>query len=140
MDNRTIEGLVDEFGYPYLIVNIIDPITRYTLTGLKAIIDTGAAYTHVKRQLVEILKLTPIDKTTIKHLTDGNIVSDIFIINLKFGKIIEVPDIKARILTQPDYPSDLIIGLDIIKFCDFSYNSKSKSFNFVLFPDVLSEN
>jgi len=45
-----------------------------------------------------------------------------------------VPKIEARLLHLEEYPSDFIIGLDIIKHCDFHYDSVQKSFSFHLFP------
>jgi predicted aspartyl protease len=133
---REMIGFIDEYGFPCLKVNVIDPITKNTITDLKAIIDTGAAYSHIKPHIIKALDLKPIDNITIKHITDGEINSDIFKINIKLNEKYMIPEVKIRIITQEQYPSDLIIGIDILKHCNFIYNSVEKSFTLILFPTV----
>lgn len=131
---RKFSGLIDEFGFPYLNVDIINPATNETICDAKAIIDTGAAYSHMKQHVIDALSLTSSGQLTSKHLTDGDITSGIFEATIKFNKSIIIPPIKARVLHQEQYPSDLILGLDILKYCNFQYNCQH-TFEFELFPE-----
>ena len=132
--NQVFNGKIDEFGFPFLIVDILNPKTEEVILNAKAIIDTGAAYSHIKKEVIRNLKLTSSKEVIVKHAVDGEVESGIFNINIIFNKKINVPNIDARLL-HTDYPSDLIIGLDIIKYCNFQYNSKNKTFSFQLFPN-----
>lgn len=134
MSKQKFNGKLDEFGFPFLIVDLINPITKKTFSNAKAIIDTGAAYTHIKKNVIDDLELTSKEEESFKHLTDGTIKSPSFKINIFFNNSIIVPDVKVALLHLQEYPSDLIIGLDIIRHCDFQYNSVQKSFSFHLFP------
>lgn len=131
---RKFSGLIDEFGFPYLYVDLINPITNKAIFEAKAIIDTGAAYSAIKQNVIDELSSDSIDTITTKHVIDGDIKTGIFPINVKFNKLFIVPEIQFRLLHLPDYPSDLIIGLDILKHCDFHYNHRNKIFEIELIP------
>ncbi len=134
--DRKFDGHIDEYGFPYLIVDLINPITNDVIMDKKAIIDTGAAFTHIKQNIIDSINLKATGNTEIKHLTDGNLKSELFKVNIVFNGLISVPNVETRLMIQPEYPSDLIIGLDIIKHCDFYYDSSNKRFSFSLFPSV----
>ncbi|WP_445750000.1 hypothetical protein [Polaribacter sp.] len=134
MSKQEFNGELDEYGFPFLLVDLINPITKQTIIKAKAIIDTGAAYTHVKQNVIDAINVKPNREIETKHLTDGNLKSGIFKINIRFNESITVPNIETRLLHLPEYPSDLIIGLDILRYCNFHYDSVQKSFSFHLFP------
>ena len=134
MSKQEFNGELDEFGFPFLLVDIINPETNEFIVDAKAIIDTGAAYTHIKQHIIDTINLTSEKEESFKHLTDGVIKSGLFSVNIKFNGFITVPNIKASLLHQTQYPSDLIIGLDILRHCNFRYDSVQKSFSFYLFP------
>jgi len=134
MNKQEFDGQLDEYGFPFLLVDLINPISKQTIIKAKAIIDTGAAYTHVKQNVIDAINVKSNREIETKHLTDGNLKSGIFKINIRFNESVTVPNIESRLLHLPEYPSDLIIGLDILRYCDFHYNSVQKSFSFHLFP------
>jgi len=136
MNKQEFNGQLDEFGFPFLLVDLINPLTNQTIVKAKAIIDTGAAYSHIKQHVIDEINIKSNGEIDTKHLTDGNLKTGVFKINIRFNESITVPDIEARLLHLPEYPSDLIIGLDILRYCDFHYNSVEKSFLFYLFPKV----
>lgn len=136
MSNKKFKGQIDEYGFPFVLVNLINPISKQSIINAKTIIDTGAAYSHIKQHVVDALNLNSSGDLATKHLTDGNVKSGIFKINIQFNNYFTVPNVETRLLNQLEYPSDVIIGLDILKHCNFLYDSVNKSFTFHLFPEV----
>ena len=134
MIEKEFKGELDEFGFPFLLVDLINPLTNKAIEKAKAIIDTGAAYSCVKQNVIDSLNLNSVREITTKHVIDGNLKTGVFGVNIKFNGKIIVPNVETRILHLTEYPSDLIIGLDILKHCDFHYDSVHKSFSFHLFP------
>lgn len=134
MSERNFYGEIDEFGFPYLIVGLVNPETNKSLHNLKAIIDTGAAYSHVKQTVIDDLGIHSVKEVTVNHLTDGNVKSGVFVVNIILNNNLKVSDMKMRILHQKDYPSELVIGLDILKHCNFQYDSVERLFSFHLYP------
>jgi len=90
----------------------------------------------MKPHIIEALDIKPITHITIKHITDGDINSGIFKIGIKLSEKYMIPEVDIRIITQEQYPSDLILGIDILKHCNFEYNSVEKYFTLILFPTV----
>tara|TARA_R110001583_G_scaffold6249_5_gene32215 strand:- start:3749 stop:4174 length:426 start_codon:yes stop_codon:yes gene_type:complete len=134
MDVQKFKGQLDEFGFPFLLVDLINPITNKAIENAKAIIDTGAAYSCVKQNVIDALNINSAREITTKHVNDGNLKTGVFGLDIKFNRKIIVPNLETRILHLTEYPSDLIIGLDILKHCDFNYDSVHKTFSFHLFP------
>tara|TARA_R110001592_G_scaffold362368_1_gene675962 strand:+ start:64 stop:507 length:444 start_codon:yes stop_codon:yes gene_type:complete len=134
MNKREFKGELDVFGYPFIYVDLINTVTNERIIKVKAIIDTGASGTHIKPEIIIALDLLSNGNTEIKHATDGNVKSGIFKLNIEFNNSTIVPDVTVFELTQPEYPSGMIIGLNILKHCNFNYDSVNKLFSFHLFP------
>jgi hypothetical protein len=134
--NKSIKGKIDKHGFAYINTEIINPNTDEYAFEVKTIIDTGSAYTLVKPELLNGINVTnSIKDDKLLHPTMGYVKSKTFKINLKINNII-IPQIEVRELKDSNYPCGIIIGIDIIKHCDFQYNSKSKTFQIDLMTNI----
>ena len=130
--DKIIKGQLDEYGFPYIETEIINPINGLTAFNVKTIIDTGSAYSVVKPELLkDINLLKAIGESEFKNPIYGLIKTNIFEINLKIDKY-KIPNLKVRELKEPTYPCGAIIGIDLIKYCEFNYSAKSKEFTLTL--------
>ena len=90
----------------------------------------------MKPELLNGLKINnSIGTTELLNPISGENTSNIFEIDLKI-KNFRIPKIKARELKELTYPCGILIGVDIIKYCNFNYSSKSKEFTLDLFPNT----
>ena len=134
--DRIIKGKIDEYGFPYLETEIINPENGLQAFNVKTIIDTGSAYTLVKPELLNGIKITnSIGTTELLNPIRGENISNIFEIDLKINNF-RIPKIKARELKEHTYPCGILIGIDIIKYCNFEYNSKTNSFTLELMTNT----
>jgi predicted aspartyl protease len=133
--NRTIVGKIDEHGFAYINVNVVSPSNDTKIAyNAKAIIDTGAAYCLIKRDLIEFLNIEPFKKdTNILHPIDGVQSAPNYYVNLMIdidnndGAAL-LQQLRVGIIHLEDYPSAMIIGVELLKYCKFTYNAKEGLF------------
>jgi predicted aspartyl protease len=120
MSKQKFNGQIDKFGYPFLFVDLINPNTAQCIVHAKAIIDTGAAYTHIKQHVIDAININSNGEIDTKHLTEGNLKSGVFKINIRFNDSITVPNIEANLLHLIEYPSVLSSHLTTLQLTNGS--------------------
>lgn len=131
---KKIKGNIDENGFPYIIIDIINSKNKRVIEKAKAFIDTCASGTHIKKGIIKSLLLEEKGNTNFYHAEGENINTNLYKVDLFFNEKIRVPDIKVFILHQEMFDCDILIGQNILKHCNFIYDSVQKSFSFHLFP------
>ena len=128
---KILKGKIDEYGLIYFNTTIINPENNKAVTEAKSIIDTGASKSHIQVGLIEYLKLISKGDTEFINPISGKVKTGIYNIEIIIDKL-KIERIEVRIIDDPKYPAALIIGMDIIKMFDFSYQSESKIFEMAL--------
>jgi predicted aspartyl protease len=129
---RKINGLTDEHGFFYIMSSVTN--NGNTVDNIKTIIDTGAANTHIHPELAKGLKLDIIDESISINPIKGEEVVKRYEIDILINKI-RIPSIRVKEFTALDYPCGIILGIDIIKHCDFQYEALTKTFSLTIFPN-----
>lgn len=129
---RTITGHFDEYGFPYLDLQVWNKQQNLYLPA-KAIIDTGAAHCMVREEVAAQLQLPELRVADYRHPVFGSMPIKEYIMDLCFssdgqggGSIIE--GVRAGTLVDPNYPAAVIIGVELLKYCSFSYNGREQTF------------
>ena len=131
--NRTIKAEIDEYGFPFLIVELINPDNGKHSGSLKAIIDTGAAGCLIQQAVADKLGLTCIGHSELLNPRLGIIPSNNYMITLGIDLFglegsAEIEGLPVGTLDDPNYPAAMIIGMSFLKNCNFEYKGKEKSF------------
>ena len=130
---RIIFGFTDEYYFPYITVDIENPITHLTSVNVKTIIDTGASYCLLKNEIIEYLKLSSFRKSEIinpiykRRETDNYFVDVIIDANNSEGSA-RMKGIRVNTLLDTSYPCGMIIGAELLQHCIFEYNGINKHF------------
>lgn len=129
---RSITGHFDEHGFPYLDIQVWNK-GRNVFRPAKAIIDTGAAHCMIREELAVQLGLPELRVADYRHPVFGKMLLKEYIMNLRFDGSPEAGNsilegIRAGTLADLNYPADVIIGVELLKHCSFSYNGYEKSF------------
>jgi len=132
--NKTITGKIDEYGLIYFDTDISNPNNNKVALKAKSIIDTGASNSHMKMELIEYLELESSGKTNFINPKSNLVISDIYLIDFKLNELI-VNNLEIRIIDSPAFPADFIIGMDILKKCDFIYQAHAKKFELTYYLD-----
>lgn len=90
--------------------------------------DTGATYSSISSSLVEKLNLSPIGKIE-TDTTSGRLVSNTYDIGIVFGDYI-IPIKASESKAIENGKIDLLIGMDIIHYGDFSFSHDENAFCF----------
>ena len=124
----TYNEIIEELYTVIEIESALDPGKRIKI---KAIWDTGAVFTTITPRVAKELNMEPVSATTISSITDKNIFSLIYMVNLY------MPDnTKYESFVKETNPThcDILIGMDIIQKGDFAvsnFNGKT-TFSFRL--------
>ena len=129
---RSITGGFDEHGFPYLEIQVWNK-ERNVFLPAKAIIDTGAAHCMIREELATQLQLPELRVADYRHPVFGSMPIKEYIMDLRFDSnagtgspIME--GIRAGTLVDLNYPASVIIGVEVLKYCSFSYNGFDKTF------------
>jgi hypothetical protein len=127
--DRTIIGKIDEYGFAYIPVVIV---SNGVEMDAKAIIDTGAAYCIVQKELISQLNLQPFKPTVIHHPQFGEIQSNDYLIDMVVD--FDNPNggclfkgLRVGELYDSNYPAAIILGVDFLKYFHFEYNGTDKT-------------
>ena len=128
-----IKGTIDDDGFAFLRVSVFNTETYAVCKGIKAIIDTGAQDSLVKRSLAEKTGLKPVDKFRELNPVGGIMESDYF----KVGLITDTENymdtskyvvMKMGTMEEEEFPADIILGGTFLRHCSFHYDGKSRTF------------
>ncbi|WP_347292464.1 retropepsin-like aspartic protease [uncultured Brachyspira sp.] len=104
-------------------VKIVNPLTKEE-REYKALWDTGATHTVITPKVLQELNLAIVDKTTIIGVNskNENIPVALFDLLLVFGINISIEKIRGAVCIIGGN-ADILIGMDIIRFGDFSISN-----------------
>lgn len=129
---RTIAGGFDEHGFPFLQIEVWNK-GRNAFLPAKAIIDTGAAHCMIREELAQQLALPELRVADYRHPVFGTMPLKEYIMDLRFDSspgadspVLE--GIRAGTLIDLNYPAGVIIGVELLKYCSFSYNGSERTF------------
>jgi len=131
--DRKINGFTDESGLFYINSSITNG--GITIKDIKTIIDTGAGHTHIHPNLAKQLNLKQIDFSNSINPISGNEKVKRYEIDIIIEKI-KIPKIKVKEFTDLGYPCGILLGIDIIRYCDFKYEALTKTFSLTIFPNL----
>jgi len=124
----------DEFGLIYFETDIINPKNKRSVIKVKSVIDTGASKSHIQPELIKVLELDSKSNTSFTNPIDGLINSGTYELEVILNGI-KIKPVNASIIHDETFPAGLIIGLDIIKRFNFSFQAKTKIFELTLPKD-----
>ena len=129
---RSIAGGFDEYGFPFLLIQVWNKKENISLPA-RAIIDTGAAHCMIREELALKLHLPELRVADYRHPVFGAMPLKEYIMDLRFDNtpgtesaIME--GVRAGTLIDLNYPAEVIIGVELLKYCSFSYNGVAKTF------------
>ena len=104
----------------------LDILSNKSINEVNTLIDTGANCSCISKDLVNLLKLSPIDIVTIS--TPSSITQvNVYVINIKIHGII-IEDVRVCDSNIGSQGLDLLLGTDIINMGDLmvsNYNNKT---------------
>jgi hypothetical protein len=135
---RRIPGSFDEWGFPFLEIQVWNK-ERNLFLPAKAIIDTGAAHCMIREELAVKLQLPELRVADYRHPVFGTMPLKEYIMDLRFDNNPQndsavMEGIRAGTLIDLNYPADVIIGVELLKYCSFSYNGREKTFTLTTYP------
>ena len=133
--NRIITGNLDNYLFAYIPVNLVSPInSKLIAKNVKAIIDTGAAYCLIKSDLIDYLQLiSDSSDSNILHPIEGLQNVEKYFLDMQIDVenidgVALIKNLRVGKLNADDYPADMIIGIELLRFCQFTYNAIEKTF------------
>lgn len=101
---------------------------------VSALVDTGAELSGIKSYLAEDFGFKIVRETYINTATDSNVPARIFSGDVWLdGYVMYVPEIAE--ITNKDNPHDFVIGMNILRHCDFAVsNADGKTVFTLRFP------
>lgn len=137
---RTILGLLDEDGFPYIKLHLINPVNQNNVR-VKAIIDTGAHPCLIQPGLVNTLQLNPTGMRRYHNPQGGLVNSQEYTLDILLTceneKGIQIPDAKVGTIVSENYPAGMILGVRLIEQFEFYYDGPNKKFKIVIKEDKL---
>jgi predicted aspartyl protease len=129
---RIITGRLDQFNFPYIDVAIVNPDTEQYVTA-KAIIDTGAHPCLLKPELITGLGLQHFRESKYYNPMSDLVTSNDYIINLivdlhNSTGTFQFQNVRVGTIASPEYPAGMIIGIELLKHCNFTYKGKDGTF------------
>jgi predicted aspartyl protease len=130
MDNH-VSGIFDEDAFPFLQLQVLNRKKGLSVMT-KAIIDTGAAHCLVREELAQQLQLETLREADYRHPLFGKMLLTEYLMDICFdqdGEQIAIFEgVRAGTLIDPHYPASVIIGVEVLKHCLFSYNGHQRTF------------
>lgn len=135
MPDIKVKGQLNEHGLPYVFMYAVNEYTGAMTIPLEAVIDTGCAASLIKRGVADILGLKSISKSILQRPIEPDLELNNYKAKLIVNDSLQISDVTLKELTQDSYPCELILGMDIIRYCDFYYNSNDGIFDLVFHTD-----
>ena len=128
---KMITGSFDQDAFPFLNIGVMNK--KKGLSALqKAIIDTGAAHCLIREDLARQLELETLRIADYRHPVFGKMKLMEYIMDIGFennGQTIAlIEGARAGTLVDPNYPAAIIIGVEVLKLCTFTYNGPDQTF------------
>lgn len=138
MREITIRGELDESGLPHTFMSVESKDNDLKIAiPLKTVIDTGSAVSLIKTEIAIALELKVIGTSMLQRPIESDLKLNVFNADVIVNDSFTIPNAKLEQLTSKDYPCELILGMDIIKDCDFYYHSKDHHFDLIFHaPDL----
>ena len=132
----TIEGSFDEYGFPYLEIEVFNKVKEVSCK-VKAIIDTGAAHCMVREDIAIHLCLEELRTADYRHPVYGKMPVKEYLLDLKFPDKNQnthavLGSIRAGTLFDTNYPAPVIIGVEVLRHCRFEYDGKKQTFSLII--------
>lgn len=105
-----------------------EKVTSYYPTD-NAVWDTGADTTIIRKSVAEALGLIPLVKSAISGI-GGVVSSNVYSIHLGLPSGEAVLELEAMELPDEQMEYDVIIGMDVIRECDFAITNKDANTKF----------
>jgi len=133
---RVITGTFDEDHFPCLEVEVQNR-HKGLAQRVKAIIDTGAAHCMIREALATRLELEVLRTADYRHPVFGTFLLNEYSMDLQLegsgapgGAVLE--GVRAGTLNDPYYPASLIIGVEVLQYCRFTYDGTKRTFTLTL--------
>ena len=128
---KMITGTFDEDAFPYLQLQVLNSKKDLAVTA-KAIIDTGAAHCLVREELAQQLQLETLRVADYRHPVFGKMPLTEYLMDLRFDQngqqVATIEGVRAGTLVDPHYPASVIIGVEVLKYCTFTYDGRQRTF------------
>jgi hypothetical protein len=129
--DKMMTGTFDEDAFPYLPIQVLNRKKELSVTA-KAIIDTGAAHCLIREELAQQLQLETLRVADYRHPVFGKMPLTEYLMDLRFDQdgqqIAIIEGIRAGTLVDPNYPASVIIGVEVLKHCLFTYDGRQRTF------------
>ena len=128
--NKKVRQLITE-------VSLIKPQERAkNIKQYNALWDTGATSSSITQEVVDNLKLEPIDKVIVNH-AGGNDECYVYLVNIILPNNVGISSVRVScvsLTSDPNLPINVLIGMNLISLGDFAVtNYKEKTtMSFVL--------
>lgn len=99
-----------------------EKVSSYYPTN-NAVWDTGADTTIIRKSIADALHLIPANKSAIAGI-GGVVSSNVYLIHLGLPSGEAVLELEAMELPDDQIDYDVIIGMDVIRECDFAITNK----------------
>jgi hypothetical protein len=131
-----IEGSFDEYGFPFLNIQIVNKKTDQSC-NVKAIIDTGAAHCMIREDIANQLQLEELRIADYRHPVFGKMPIKEYLLSLSFldkcqDRKAVMEGIRAGTLVDTNYPAPVIIGVEVLRHCRFEYDGSKQTFTLTI--------
>jgi len=128
-EKNSKQGYYFTYRYQGISRHLITPAkvgpanNRQNKIEIKALWDTGAAFSLITQEVAKQLNLKPLSKTMISTPSDKNVVSNVYLINLSLPNNTMFPNLKVAegVLNG----CDMLIGMDVIINGDFAVTNNN---------------
>ena len=133
---KTIAGNFDEFGFPFLQIQVMNLPAELSVR-VKAIVDTGAAHCLIREETAQQLKLEELRTADYRHPVFGRMPLKEYLMNVRLGESSDaegriIRNIRAGTLVDPHYPADVILGVELLQHLTIHYDGPKRSFYITL--------
>lgn len=132
----TIEGNFDEYGFPYLDIVVLSKVKDLSC-NVKAIIDTGAAHCMIREDIAAKLQLEELRTADYRHPVYGKMSIKEYLMSISLQDKMQnaqavMEGIRAGTLIDTNYPAAVIIGVEVLRHCQFTYDGKKQTFSMII--------
>ena len=126
------KGQINKLPYINAIVGIVENGEIVSEVNVKAIIDTGASRTLLKKEVIEKFKLKKLEASNTKvNVVGGQIDVEYFEASICLPEIMNDSFLEVIISTTEslgNMPYDCLIGWDVLRYCEFNYNGPANEY------------